>query len=297
MDIQSIKSFVQVANLGSFTRAAQELRYAQSTVTMQIQRLEEELGFPLFERIGRNSYLTTAGQEFLPHAVQILHIMQKASTFGRESEELKGTLRIGVLESLLFSGVLPILPQFRQEFPQVEVFLKIGQASELLAQLKQNQLDLIYISCADPADAAVHCCYRRIEKLIFVAGAAHPLAQAPSISIRQALACPFIVAEHTGHCYTTLQSIAREQQFPLSHSVTVDSIAAIANLLQDQQSLTFLPEYALREDLDAGKLCKLQVDYPTQIYYSQLLYHRNKWVSPYMERFIHHIHRHRPERD
>ena len=79
MDTQAIKTFIQVANLGSFTKAAEELRYAQSTVTMQIQRLEEELGFPLFERIGRKSCLTPGGQNFLPKATQILRLLQEAS--------------------------------------------------------------------------------------------------------------------------------------------------------------------------------------------------------------------------
>lgn len=286
MDTQAIKTFIQVANLGSFTRAAEELRYAQSTVTMQIQRLEEALGFPLFERIGRKSCLTPAGQNFLPKASQILRLLQEASSLGAEPSQLKGTLRIGVLESLLFAGVLPVLPDFRREFPHVDVSLKIGQASELLTQLKQNSLDMIYISGALQNDPALERCYQRREDLIFLAGPNHPLAGQERIPIRQVLTCPFIMAEPSGYCYGRLHEIAREQDIPLRHSVLVDNIAAISRLLGDDRSLAFLPEYALGQELEAGTLKKLSVDFPTQVYHSQLLLHRNKWVSPYMERFM-----------
>lgn len=286
MDTQAIKTFIQVANLGSFTRAAEELRYAQSTVTAQIQRLEEELGFPLFERIGRKSCLTPGGQNFLPKAAQILRLLQEASSLGAEPSQLRGTLRIGVLESLLFAGVLPVLPDFRREFPNVDVSLKIGQASELLAQLKQNSLDMIYISGALQNDPALERCYQRREALIFLAGPSHPLVEEAEIPIDRVLSCPFIMAEPSGYCYERLHEIARQQDIALRHSVLVDNIAAISRLLGDDRSLAFLPEYALRKELDAGQLKKLSVAFPTQTYHSQLLLHRNKWVSPYMERFM-----------
>ena len=110
MDIQSIETFLQVASLENYTRAAEKLNFAQSTVTMQIQRLEQELGYPLFERIGRRNYLTAAGKTFLPHAAEILRLMQKVSGLGQEPQEIRGTLRIGVLESLFF-GVIPAVSQ------------------------------------------------------------------------------------------------------------------------------------------------------------------------------------------
>lgn len=294
MDTQAIKTFIQVANLGSFTKAAEELRYAQSTVTMQIQRLEEELGFPLFERIGRKSCLTPGGQNFLPKATQILRLLQEASSLGAEPSQLKGTLRIGVLESLLFAGVLPVLPDFRREFPNVDVSLKIGQAAELLAQLKQNTLDMIYISGALQNDPALERCYQRREDLIFLAGPGHPLAGQENIPIRQVLACPFIMAEPSGYCYGRLHEIARELDIPLRHSVLVDNIAAISRLLGDDRSLAFLPEYALGKELAEGSLKKLSVAFPVQIYHSQLLLHRNKWISPYMARFMELIRSRRP---
>ena len=97
---------------------------------------------------------------------------------------------------------------------------------------------------------------------------------------------PFIVTEPTGYCYGRLSEIASEQYLALTHSVVLDSIIAICSLLGDRQSVAFLPKYALTEQLAMGSLAMLDVNYPKQIYYSQLLCVKDKWLSPFIERLI-----------
>lgn len=297
MDLDNIKTFVTVANLGNYTKAAEELNYAQSTVTSQIQQLEQELKFPLFERIGRKNYLTAGGQEFLPHAVEIMHILQKSKVVGQDPREVEGTLRIGVLESLLFAGVLGILPDFRSQYPKVDVMLKIGQAADLLELLKQNQLDIIYISNAPTTDPSILCGYSRREEMAFVTDRDHPLAGRKGLKLEEVMEYPFVVAEKSGRCYGRLIELTSEHKLTLHASVMVDNIVAITALLCDALSVTFLAEYALEAELKSGELVKLDVDCPPQVYYSQILYHKSKYLSPYMESFIDHIRQYRPERD
>lgn len=295
MDLDTIKTFVTVANLGNYTKAAEELNYAQSTITSQIQQLEQELKFPLFERIGRKNYLTTGGQEFLPHALEIMHIMQKSKVVGQHPEEVEGTLRIGVLESLLFSGVLGILPEFRSEYPKVDVMIKIGQAADILDILRQNQLDIAYISYAHNSDPSILCAYSRKEEMAFIASADHPLSKRTHLTMEEVMDYPFVVAEKSGRCYGRLVELTAEQNLTLHSSVMVDNIQAITALLMDGQSITFLAEYSLEEELRSGRLVRLDVDCPPQTYYSQILYHKNKYLAPFMQSFIEHIRRYRPE--
>lgn len=297
MDLDNIKTFVTVANLGNYTKAAEELNYAQSTITSQIQQLEQELKFPLFERIGRKNYLTAGGQEFLPHAVEIMHILQKGKTAGQAPGDVEGTLRIGVLESLIFAGVLGVLPDFRNEYPKVDVMLKMGQASDLLELLRQNQVDFIYISNSPSVDPSIICAYSRREEMAFMADSTHPLVGRKGISMEEVFSYPFVVAEKTGRCYGRLMELAAEHKMPVHSSVMVDNLPAISRLLRDGQSVTFLAEYAMEEDILAGRLAKLDVDYPAQAYYSQILYHKNKYLAPYMLSFIEHIRQYRPETD
>lgn len=286
MDTQSTKTFVRIARLGSFTAAAEELHYAQSTVTMQMQRLEKELGYPLFERIGRKTQLTAEGREFLTYAERFLELAEGAQRIGSDAKQMRGTLRVGILESLLFAKMLPILSEFRREFPNLEINLKIGQASELRSLLKQNKLDLIYVSGGICSDLSLRTCYRRKEELVFAADPAHPLALRNELDIKEIFEYPFIVTEPTGYCYGRLCEIAAEQEVSLRHSVELDSVLGICPLLCDRQSVAFLPKYALTSDLSAGTLTTLDAFYPKQIYYSQLLCVKDKWISPLIDALI-----------
>ena len=296
MDTQSANTFVHIARLGSFTRAAEELHYAQSTVTMQMQRLEKELGYPLFERIGRKTQLTAEGREFLTYAERFLELAEGAQRIGSDAKSMRGTLRVGILESLLFAKMLPILSEIRRDFPNLEINLKIGQASELRSLLKQNKLDLIYVSGGTCSDLSLRSCYRREEELVFAVDPAHPLALRKDLEIAELFEHPFIVTEPTGYCYGRLCEIAAEQKVSLRHSVELDSVLAICSLLHDRQSVAFLPKYALSEELASGSLTLLDVAYPKQIYYSQLLCAKEKWISPLLDALMEKIINAYPER-
>lgn len=283
MDLQNIKTFICVAKSENFTKAAQELNYAQSTVTSQIQNLEEELGIPLFERIGRKNHLTAGGKEFLGYATEMLYLFQRSASIGKELKNSKSLLRIGVLESLLFANLLSVLPKLQEEFPNLEVTIKMGQSYELLSMLKQNQLDVIYISNALNTDMSVKCCYKRREELVFVSAPGHPLAAKENICVEDVFNCSFVVTEPTGYCFGRLREIASEKSLNINHNITIDSVSAVVSLIKDNRSIAFLPEYAIKDELLANTLVKLGTNIQPQFYYSQLLCVREKWISPFID--------------
>lgn len=295
MDIQTIKTFIQIAKLENFSKVAEELNYAQPTITMQMQKLEKELGFPLFERIGRKNHLTLAGKEFLIYAEKILYLTEKAGTIGQDLKTLKGIIKIGVLESLLFAKLLPVLSSFRQKFPNLEVNIKLGQTIELIELLKQNKLDIIYVSTDELADPNLNCCYKKTEELVFAVSSTHPLAALRNVSAKKIFDYPFIVTEPTGYCYKRLSEIFAEKNCTLRHEVVVDSIAAITTLLRNGQSVAFLPKYSLKEDLMQEQLTIISTDILPQFYYSQLLCAKYKWMSPFIEELIDDIKKFYPE--
>ena len=286
MDLQNIQTFICVAKLGNFSKAAEELSYAQSTVTAQIQHLETELGFKLFERVGRKNYLTSGGKEFLLYATEMMHLFQKSSSIGKELKKAKGILKIGVLESLLFANLLPIIQKFQQEFPNLEIVIKMGQTFELLSMMEKNQLDIIYISKAINSDSGTKSHYRRREELIFTSAPSHQLSKRKAIAPEEIFSCPFVTTEPAGYCFGRLQEIASEHCLTLQHNITVDSISAIVTLLKDNKSIAFLPEYAIKTELENGTLVKLNTGVMPQFYYSQLLCPKEKWISPFIERLI-----------
>ena len=146
MDIRNVKTFIRVAELKSFTKAAENLNYVQSTVTAQIQQLEKELGYALFDRIGKRISLTVMGENFLSIAYELLHVSEKAETLNANAPDVNGVLRIGVSESLLISVFKDLIPEFKSKFKNVELRIRSGHTVDLLEQLKQNNLDLLFVS-------------------------------------------------------------------------------------------------------------------------------------------------------
>lgn len=134
MELRNVTTFLKAAQLGNFTRTAEELGYAPSTITMQIKQLEEELGFPLFDRIGRKISLTALGGQFLSYAKLMESLSEKVMLLGKESLQISGTVRIGILESLFASVLLPLLPEYSKRFPSVTLEFKTASTAELLAE-------------------------------------------------------------------------------------------------------------------------------------------------------------------
>lgn len=296
MNIRVLQTFIRVVELKSFTRAACELNYVQSTVTMQIQQLEKELGFPLFDRIGKKISLTAYGENFYAYANNILQTMMQVNNLGKKPEEMSGSLRIGILESLLSAATLHIFPRFKECYKNIEIQLKIGQLSDLRTLLKQGQLDMIYISGELNTDPDLHCGYKRKENLIFITAPDHELALKSGITLEELLTYPFVVTELSGTCYGKLSRLASSHGLMLKHTLIVDSTAAIGELISTGFGAAFLPEYSVLEMIQQNRLVQVQADVPPQTYYSQVLYCRDKWLPPFMEEWINLIREFRPER-
>ena len=144
MDLRLFSTFLRVAELQNFTKAAEQLGYSQATVTVQIHQLEQALGIQLFERIGKRVRMTERGEQFIPYAIEILKAEQNAKDFLREPENPSGRLRIGTAESLLLSVLTPILMEYHHRYPDVMVSIHTGLIHELFDMVRQNDVDLLF---------------------------------------------------------------------------------------------------------------------------------------------------------
>lgn len=127
MEYKQLISFVTVAKLGSFTKTAEKLSYAQSTVSAHIQSLEEELSTVLFERLGRRVSLTREGKKLLFYAEQIIKLNDEAREIILGSASPRGTITIGSPESLCVYRLPHLLQEYRKLYPKVELILKNGR--------------------------------------------------------------------------------------------------------------------------------------------------------------------------
>lgn len=294
MDTRNLETFMKVCDLGSFTKAAAELGYVQSTVTVQIQQLEQELGYPLFDRLGKRIFLTDLGKQFLPYASQILSLSRQAQSLGKDAARMQGTLRLGVLESLLFTTMAEVLPKYQELFPLVELEVKMGRTQDLMTWLRENKLDLVYYTGDRTTAPELSCSYCRQEQIIFVAPPDHPLV-GRKIKPEDFFAQPLLVTERSGICYRRLKALADSRGIVLRHAMEVDNTKILLELVAQGTGCAFLPAYTVAGDAEVEHVAVLDVDVSPEYYYSQIVSPRNKWIPPYQIGLVELIRQARPE--
>jgi len=169
LDIDLLKTFLAIADSGSFTRAADEVHKTQSAVSMQMKRLEELLGRPIFARDGRQSRITTDGDRLVDYARRMVTLNDEAvSAFTKP--ELTGTLRFGTPDDYADRFLPEILARFSRTHPLVNVDVECLQSDQLFERTRNSELDLALVtfSCGIVTDEPV-----RREQLVWVTSARH----------------------------------------------------------------------------------------------------------------------------
>lgn len=141
LNLDLLRTFITIAETGSFTRTAERLYSTQSTISMQVKRLEEQVNKRLLEREGRHIKLTGAGAVLLSYSKRLLEISDEARHYF-DSAQTTGEARIGVPESFAVQKLPPILGKFKQAYPDVHLVVKHGAKSELRAAVTKGELDV-----------------------------------------------------------------------------------------------------------------------------------------------------------
>ena len=284
MEIRNLATFVRIAQLHNFSKAAEQLGYSQSAVTMQIKQLEEELNVRLFERIGKHIRLTQAGDRLLPRAMEVLNAVRRAQTVSMG--QISGPLRIGTAKSLLISVLPPVIVEFSRRYLKVEVSTCTGLVEELFCMVRQNDIDLLFFldkRIDFPEWVKVS---ERKEEIFFVASAASPLADRKKIPLDELVEQPFLLTEHgISYRYAFEQMVAQNglEVHPFLETGNTD---IITRMLLHNMGVSFLPGYVVQDYLRSGQLVALDVDCPEAQMWTQLVYHRDKEMSSQMEHFI-----------
>ena len=286
MEIRNLIAFVRIAEVRHFSKAAEQLGYSQSAVTMQIKQLEAELRTQLFERIGKQVKLTQAGERLLPYALEILNSIQRAESSVQEPEEISGRLRIGTSESYVTSILPPIIMEFSEICPHVEISTHTGQVTDLFHMLRQNDIDILYFldqKIYFPEWVKVS---EQPQKIFFVASVDSPLAGQRQIPIQRLLQEPLYLTEKgISYRYAMEQSLAAKG-YELHPFWEVGNTDVITRFLLKNKGISFLPEYVVRDYIESGQLTILDTECPEIVMWSQLAYHRNKCVTPQMNQFL-----------
>lgn len=286
MEIRNILTFLKVAGTQNFSKAAEQLGYSQSAVTIQIQQLEKELGTQLFERIGKRVYLTEKGQEFIGYASEIMRVTNEALTFAGEEHTTRGTLKIGGVESTCTALLPELLLQYHRLYPEVEVIIKSGATENLMDLAKSDEIDLIFTLDKKIYSSQWMCAAERVEDTIFVTSD-RVFAQKSNIHLIQHLAKAAFLLTETGAAYRyELEQMLAEKEIEIVPVLEIGNTETIINLLKRGMGISFLPEFTVKEEIEKGVLFEIRTDLPGVKMYHQFLYHKNKWMTPQMKAFL-----------
>lgn len=286
MEFRNINTFLKVAGTQNFSRAAEQLGYSQSAVTVQIKQLEKELNVQLFERIGKRVYLTEKGQEFIAYANEVMRVTERAKNFPTCSSTLEGTLCIGGVESICTAIFPDLLLKFHEKCPRVQVTIRSGTTEELMEMVKSNDIDLIYtldrkVAGREWVRAAV-----TKEVIVFVTLADEKNPVPCRMPIEELIQRPFLLTEKGAAYRYELECLLAEKNMEIEPVLEIGNTETIINLLKKGMGVSFLPKFTVKEELGRNVLTEIHTDLQEVTMYGQLLYHKNKWVTEQMRTFM-----------
>ena len=287
MDMKNINTFIYTAELGSFTKAAELLGYSQSTVSFQIRQLEEELGTVLFERINRTVTLTDRGKEILRYAHRMKQLAGEMQEMVQPKQEVRGHLRIAMSDSLCEEIAEKLFILLQQKYPEVTMKIVIAGTDEMFRLLNQNQVDFVYTLDRHIYHSDYVIVTESREAVHFVTGYQNRLSRKKQILLEDLICQPFILTEKEMSYRKLLSEYLASRSLEIQPVFEVGNTELICRMLEKNTSaVSLLPDYVTEKAAREKRLVRLDVkDFQLEIW-KQLLYHRDKWISPQMQAFM-----------
>ncbi len=289
MDLRNLNTFILVAELSSFTKAAETLGYSQSTVSFQIKQLVQELNSQLFERIHHTIALTGQGREVLQYAHQIQRLSLELKEKMEKTESrpaVCGHIRLAMADSLCDSLLNERFLDFRTRYPGITLKIIPAGTEEMFRLLNHNEADAILTLDSHIYNAEYVIAKEEKVGVHFVACKSHPLCKNHKIPIHQLIAYPFLLTEKGMSYRRLMDERLAELSFEIRPVLEVGSTRLISSLVEQGAGLSLLPDYITEAQIKAGNLTILPVENFEIHVWKQLLYHRDKWVSPPLESVI-----------
>lgn len=287
MDLKYLETFKTIIEEGSYAKAADKLGYTQSTITFQVQQLEQELSMKIFEKIGRRMRLTKAGEALIPYVEETLLSLTKMQSLGTSLLDMKQSLHVGVAETQLCYRLPPLLKQFHQIAPRAKLFLRSMNCYEIRDALIDGSLDIgiFYEDVGGSADSLILHKMKSHTMTLIASPATkdqYPDFKTPG----QRFDLPYIIDEPNCIFREIFTDYLKEKDILLGHTVELWSIPTIINLVKNDMGISYLPTFTVEKELEAGSLRAIETDYDQMQITAVCAHHKNKWISPLMERFI-----------
>jgi LysR family transcriptional regulator, low CO2-responsive transcriptional regulator len=257
--LRQLRTFKTVADLNSFSQAAQRLKLSQPSVSYQVKELEEAIGLPLLDRLGKRVQLTEAGSLLYAYAMRTLNVLDEASVVFEEMRGIeRGTLRVGASTTVGIYLLPAALGAFKKLHPGLVISLEIGTRARVQEQVLRNELDLAVVGPAlkDPGLAVVPFVS---DELVVIAPANHQLNGRGRLTLKDLQGQPFVMREPASGSRSELEKAARKAGAKLNVAMELGSNGAIKHAVESGLGLAVMSRYACVLELAGRRLVELEV--------------------------------------
>ncbi len=283
MDFKKLETFIQVAEQGSFTKAAEKLGYTQSAVSFQIKQLEENLNTVLFERINHNIKLTPKGRDILNLAHKMIALAGDIEKTASETNEIRGTVRIAMADSLCHFIFWDNFSSFHKLYPNIKLKVISTSTEEMFRLAKQNDIDLVFTLDKHIYDTNYVIFKEHEINTSLIAASKSALTLKDEMSLDEIKNIPMILTEKGMSYRRILEEYAAKKSVELDPLLEIGDTDLICHLVEQDAGISFLPDFVTKNYVNSGKIRPIKLtDFSAGIWI-QILYHRDKWVTPQMQ--------------
>jgi DNA-binding transcriptional LysR family regulator len=289
MELRNLITFIHVAELGSFTKAAEQLGYSQSTISFQIKQLEDELNCLLFERINHTITLTEKGHELITYAHQVRALTEDFKENLEDNKECSGHIHIVTPDSVCDDMINRNYVNFHNEYPAISVKFTTADTSVMFDMLDHNEADVIITLDSHSYHKDYIIAKEEPVPMHFVANANSKFANKSNLSIKDIADEPFILTEYGQGYRRVFDKELAKKSIDITPVLEIGRTDIITSLIAQGNMVSFLPDFVTKKMIESGKLCYLDIcDMNIEIW-KQLIYHKNKWLSKSLKTCINYI--------
>ncbi|WP_417776731.1 LysR family transcriptional regulator [Stutzerimonas xanthomarina] len=283
--LRQLQVFRAVCDSRSYSRAAEEMALTQPAVSLQIRQLEELLGQPLFEYIGKKLYLTEAAEALKRTGEDIFGRLE---SLDMQLSTLQGSLQ-GQLKLAIESSAKYFVPHlfalFRELHPEVSLQLVVVNHAQAIHRLNANRDDLLLISQV-PADMDLEFLPFLDNAIIAVAPPGHPLHQRSHLSLQDLTAWPLLIREQGSGTRRAAEQYCDQKHAHFPQIMELGSLEAQREGVLAGLGLALLPRHAVLRELESGALCELPVEELPLMRSWCLVHPRSRYLSPVAQTFF-----------
>src|SRR5947199_4891442 len=285
MDFDQLETFLEVARLSSFSRAAEKRFRTQPAISAQIRALEEDVGAKLLDRSGGKVSITQSGKLFQKYAEETLEARKSVLTAIAETERVpRGEIIVGANEGTCLHILPEVFAEFKRQYPNVAVNIKRSDYAKILESVSDNSVDFGVVSLP-VNDNRLQCVPIHRDELIVITPPRHPLTAKKQVTVAEVAAFPLVVPK-AGHTRDALETLFYDRKLKPRYAMELDSSELLKRFVAADVGIGFIARSNIQEDIRANALGALTMSDAQVRRDLALVFRKDKSLSRAAKAFI-----------